>query len=174
MVTNRQSAMSSLRARATIIVLRVAPRRSAVRAWYHWVSALFFRNRRNRQASWIIPRRTRALPALASPRSRRLLPLSSGAPVRPAYRATALRSRSLHEHVGAFNADADHPSQQVDHGMASFSRLAFQSLDACRLDLLDLLLDEAQTIHVAPQLGQRVRRHRSTLRCLQCLQFARP
>src|SRR5262245_11118321 len=55
--------------------------------------------------------------------------------------------------------------------MASFSRLAFQSLDACRLDLLDLLLDEAQTIHVAPQLGQRVRRHRSTLRCLQCLQL---
>src|SRR5262252_187263 len=55
--------------------------------------------------------------------------------------------------------------------MASFSRLAFQSLDACRLDLLDLLLDEAQTIHVAPQLGQRVCRHRSTLRCLQCLQL---
>src|SRR5262249_57924020 len=54
--------------------------------------------------------------------------------------------------------------------MASFSRLAFQSLDACRLDLLDLLPDEAQTIHVAPHLGQRVCRHRSTLRCLQCLQ----
>src|SRR5262245_55247170 len=55
--------------------------------------------------------------------------------------------------------------------MASFSRLAFQSLDACRLDLLDLLLDEAQTIHAAPQLGQRVRGHRSALRCLQCLQL---
>src|SRR4051812_49548226 len=36
------------------------------------------------QASWIIPRRTRALPALARPFSRRRLPLSSGEPVRPA------------------------------------------------------------------------------------------
>ena len=41
-VTKRQSAMSSLRARATIIVLRVPARRSAVRAWYHRASALFF------------------------------------------------------------------------------------------------------------------------------------
>jgi len=41
-VTKRQSAMSSLRASATIIVLRVAPRRSAVRVWYHRASALFF------------------------------------------------------------------------------------------------------------------------------------
>src|SRR5215472_2041281 len=81
------------------------------------------------------------------------------------------REHLLHQHVGAFNADADYPCQQVDHGMASFSRLAFQSLDACRLDLLDLLLDEAQTIHVAPQLGQRVCRYRSTLRCLQYLQL---
>src|SRR5436309_3485634 len=38
-------------------------------------------------------RRTRALPALASPCSRRCAPLSSGEPVKPAYRATALRSR---------------------------------------------------------------------------------
>jgi carbon-monoxide dehydrogenase large subunit len=35
-------------------------------------------------ASWIMPRRTRALPALARPCSRRCAPLSSGAPVRPA------------------------------------------------------------------------------------------
>ena len=41
-VTKRQSAMSSLRASATIIVLRVPARRSAVRAWYHRASALFF------------------------------------------------------------------------------------------------------------------------------------
>jgi hypothetical protein len=33
---------------------------------------------------WTIPRRTRALPALASPCSRRFAPLSSGEPVRPA------------------------------------------------------------------------------------------
>src|SRR6476646_8559879 len=39
-VTKRQSAMSSLRASATIIVLRVPARLSAVRAWYHRASAL--------------------------------------------------------------------------------------------------------------------------------------
>jgi hypothetical protein len=41
-VTKRQSAMSSLRARATIMVLRVPARLSAVRAWYHSASALSF------------------------------------------------------------------------------------------------------------------------------------
>src|SRR5271168_5055544 len=40
-VTKRQSAMISLRASATIIVLRVPIRLSAVRAWYHRASALF-------------------------------------------------------------------------------------------------------------------------------------
>ena len=34
-------------------------------------------------AAWTMPRRTRAMPARASPFSRRLLPLSSGVPVRP-------------------------------------------------------------------------------------------
>ena len=41
-VTKRQSAMSSLRANATIIVLRVPGRLSAVRARYHCASALWF------------------------------------------------------------------------------------------------------------------------------------
>jgi hypothetical protein len=41
-VTKRQSPMSSLRANATIIVLRVPGRRSAVRARYHCASALCF------------------------------------------------------------------------------------------------------------------------------------
>src|SRR3979409_773403 len=41
-VTKRQSAISSLRARATIIVLRVPARLSAVRARYHCASALCF------------------------------------------------------------------------------------------------------------------------------------
>jgi transposase-like protein len=38
----------------------------------------------NQIYNWIMPRRTRALPALASPFSRRRAPLSSGEPVRPA------------------------------------------------------------------------------------------
>ena len=41
-VTKRQSAMSSLRASATIMVLRVPTRLSAVRARYHNASALSF------------------------------------------------------------------------------------------------------------------------------------
>ena len=41
-VTKRHSAMSSLRASATIMVLRVPPRASAVRARYHCASALSF------------------------------------------------------------------------------------------------------------------------------------
>jgi len=41
-VTKRQSAIRSLRARATIIVLRVPTRLSAVRARYHRASALSF------------------------------------------------------------------------------------------------------------------------------------
>ena len=83
-VTSCQRAMSSLRATATIIVLRVLPRPSAVRASNHWARALSFWNLIKRQANWIMPHRTQALPARARPFSRRRLPLSSGEPVRPA------------------------------------------------------------------------------------------
>src|SRR5215203_1246451 len=83
-VTKRHKAIKSFRARATIMVLRVPPRASAVRARYHCARALSFWNSRKRQASCTMPRRTRALPALARPFSRRLAPLSSGEPVRPA------------------------------------------------------------------------------------------
>ena len=50
-VTIRHSATSSLRANATIIVLRVPPRLSCVRAWYHCARALSFWNMRKRHAS---------------------------------------------------------------------------------------------------------------------------
>ena len=60
-LTMRQSAMSNLRARATIMILR-APRTSLVTDRYHCTRALYFWNMRKRQASWIMPRRTRALP----------------------------------------------------------------------------------------------------------------
>jgi hypothetical protein len=83
-VTRRHSAISSLRASATIIVLRVVPRSSVVRARNQQARPLSFWNWRNRQANSIMPRRTRALPARARPFSRRRLPLSSGAPVSPA------------------------------------------------------------------------------------------
>jgi hypothetical protein len=81
MVTSCHSAMSSLRASATIMVLRVVRRPSAVRTLNHWARALSFWNLRKRQANCIMPRRTRALPVRARPLSRRRLPLSSSAPV---------------------------------------------------------------------------------------------
>src|SRR5947207_8566627 len=84
LVTRHHRAMSSLRASATIIVLRVLARLSAVRAANHWARALSFWNLRKRHANWIMAHRTRALPARARPRSRRRFPLSSGEPVRPA------------------------------------------------------------------------------------------
>src|SRR4029453_6118476 len=56
----RHTAMSSFLASATIRVLRVPRRASAVRARYHCASALSFWNRRKRHASWSRPRRTRS------------------------------------------------------------------------------------------------------------------
>src|ERR1700681_3288986 len=70
-VTSRHSAMRSLRASATIMVLRVVLRPSAVRSRNQWASLLCLCQIRKRQANWIIPRRTRPLPARASPFSRR-------------------------------------------------------------------------------------------------------
>src|SRR5256714_3933578 len=83
-VTKRHSAISSLRASATIIVVLRAPLGPSVRVRYHRASALSFWNIRKRHANWISPSRTRALPALARTFSRLLKPLSSGDPVSPA------------------------------------------------------------------------------------------
>jgi hypothetical protein len=73
---NRHRAISSLRAKATIMGLR-APRAFSVRARYHCAKALSFWYVRNRHANWTMPRRTRPLPERAKPFSRRFLPLSS-------------------------------------------------------------------------------------------------
>src|SRR3984893_69187 len=81
--TSRHRAIRSLRATATIMVLR-APRAFSVRVRNQCAKTLSFWNLRNRHANSIMPRLTRALPERASPFSRRFLPLSSRAPVRPA------------------------------------------------------------------------------------------
>jgi hypothetical protein len=101
----RHRAISSLRAKATIMVLRV-PRALSVRPRNHCAKVLSFWNMRNRHANWIMPRRTRALPERVSPFSRRFLPLSSGEPVRPAKRATARRSRMLRDSTSCTNMSA--------------------------------------------------------------------
>jgi hypothetical protein len=77
--TNRHRAISSLRAKATIMGLR-APRAFSVRARYFRAKALSFWYVRNRHANWTMPRRTRPLPERANRFSRLFLPLSSSAP----------------------------------------------------------------------------------------------
>ena len=166
-------------ANATIMVLRVPPRASAVRARYQTARPLASWNRRKRQASWIMPRRTRALPALASPFSRRLAPLSSGEPVeagvaghRPSV-AQVAREDLVHQHVRRLDADADHACQQPNHRVRPFVGCLAQSFEARLLDLGDLAGHEAQPRHVASQLGERVRRQGHALRRTQRLQTPR-
>ena len=75
MVTRRHRAMSNFRASATIIVLRFLPALSVL-VRYHRANALSFWKTKKRQANWIIPAGVLVhCPALASPFSRRLLPL---------------------------------------------------------------------------------------------------
>src|SRR6516225_11545096 len=57
-VTICHSAISNLRARATIMILRISLRRSAVLVQYHLANALSFWYQRNRHASSIMPRCT--------------------------------------------------------------------------------------------------------------------
>jgi hypothetical protein len=59
-----------LTGKATIILVLCAPLTPSVRLRNHCARALSFWNNRKRQASWIRPRRTRALPDLARPFSR--------------------------------------------------------------------------------------------------------
>ncbi len=185
-VTRRQSAINSLRASATIIVLRVAPRASAVRARYHWAKALSFWNIRKRQANCSMPRRTRALPARANPFSRRREPLSSGVPVspppafagagsprhRPAV-AQISRQDLLDQHVGRLDANAVNLRQQADHRVRAFVRVLLQALATRHLDLADLFGEEAQLRHLALQLGQRVGRQRRPFGGAQSLEPVR-
>src|SRR6516164_4280807 len=57
--------------------------------------------------------------------------------------------------------------------MATTVWLSFQPFEARRLDLPDLLGEQAQSRHLAPQLGQRVRRYRLSLRRAQPLELLR-
>jgi hypothetical protein len=61
------------------------------------------------------------------------------------------REHLLHEHIRGLNADADDTREQAL--VVGRFRQAFGTV--C-LDFLDLLLDEAKAVHVAPKFGQRV------------------
>jgi hypothetical protein len=77
------------------------------------------------------------------------------------------REHLLNQHVGRLDPDADHPRQQPDHWMVGLVGLLRQPFGARGLDLADLSIDEAQSCHVAAQLGQRVGRQRRPFRHAQ-------
>ena len=117
LVARRQSAISSLRANATIMVFRVLARLSAVRAANHCARALPFWNLTKRQANWIMPHRTRAL------RARKLAPGVFRSFVRRAGEtgvagdrfviAPAARERtSSHKHVRRLDTHPENPRNQ--------------------------------------------------------------
>ena len=61
-------------------------------------------------------------------------------------------------------ADPDHARQQAHHGVWSIARTPrARLLQACLLDLPDLVADQPSALHVATQLSQRVRRDRLAL-----------
>ena len=82
-VTRRHRAMSNLRARATIIVLRFLPALS-VRVRYHWANALSFWKSKKAPSQLDHSAAYSCVARLGEPFLSPLLPLSSGAPVRPA------------------------------------------------------------------------------------------
>ena len=119
-VTSRHIAISNLRARATIMVVLRTPFGPSVLERYHCASALSFWNRRNRQASWIRPRRTRALPDFASPFSRLLAATfvrragQPGVACHGSSVAQVAGEHLLHQHVRRLDADSDDAGQHSE------------------------------------------------------------
>src|SRR5216683_3555737 len=156
-VTRRHKAISNLRARATIIVFRFLP--PSVRVRYHWANALSFRKSKKRQANCIIPPRTRALPALASPFSRRLLPTLVGCAsetIIARYGSSIPqfpREDLVHQHVRRFYTNTNNAGDQSDHRVWSITGRLLHTLQASLLDLADLITDEPPALHVAMQLS---------------------
>src|SRR5262249_31627179 len=74
------------------------------------------------------------------------------------------RQHLVHQHVGRLNADPNHTRQQAHHGVWSIIGRLLKMLQACLLDLPNLIADKPSALHVAPQLSQRVRRDRLALR----------
>ena len=172
-VENRHKAINSLRAKATTIFLEDSLPASLVLCRYHFANSLFGWNLRKRQASWIIPCRTRALPARARPFSRRFFPLSSGDPVRPAYRATARRSRRLREKISPASISAvSMPRPRTRTNLrtiaAWLSSGARATCSARAVSIsLDLVVEKPQPHHAATQFSQGIGRYGPSFRGAQ-------
>jgi len=161
--TSRHRAIRSLRAKATIMVLRV-PRggsRWRARKPLRQGALLLEHEKSPRQLDHASPNSSVA--GTGQPLfSRRFVPLSSGEPVRP--RITRYgpvgsrmfsRQHLLHQHVGRLDANPDHPAP-AGRTMAcgpSPGRL-LDAFQASILDLADLITDQPTALHVATQLSQ--------------------
>ena len=173
--TKCHKAISSLRAKATIIVLR-EPRAFSVRASIplRQGTLLLELEKAPRQldhppahpsvAGSGEPFLAAFAPALVG-RAREARVARHGAPV-----AQVARQDLLHQHVRRLDADADHARQQADHGIWSGLGRPLETLQARLLDLPYLLEDEPPALHVAVQLGQRVGRDRLALGRAQVFQ----
>src|SRR5208283_5574016 len=75
-----------------------------------------------------------------------------------------------HQHVRRLDADSDHPGEQPHHRMRPCIRCPLEPLRTCLLDRADLLTDQCQPCHVAPELLDDVRRQARALRCPQTCQ----
>ena len=129
-----------------------------------------------------MPRRTRALPDLESPFLRRLEPLSSGEPVRPPQRATALRSRRLRDDISwtsmsaVSTADADEAGKHSHHHVRpsglwrlfqTFPNLACSMARICPRKKVQMRQNHNS------HFFKHVRRDRFAFRRSQCLQTPR-
>jgi hypothetical protein len=70
----------------------------------------------------------------------------------------------MDQHISRFNANADDPSYESNHGVWPGLSLLLQSFLTSFLDFPDLADDEAQPRHVALQLGQYIWRQQHALR----------
>src|SRR6476660_4217527 len=54
----------------------------------------------------------------------------------------------MHQLFSRFDAKSNDPHEQKNHGVGFVSRISLETLQACLLDGFDLLLSDAQTLHV--------------------------
>src|SRR5258708_1527171 len=178
-VTRRHSAISSLRASATNIVVLRAPLGPSVRVRYHCASALSFWNIRKRPRQLDQPT---SYPRIAG-LGQALLSAFQTALVGRSREPGVARHRSsisklprqdlLHQHVRRLDADTDHPGEQPHHRMRPCIGGPLEPLGTCLLDRADLLTDQCQPSHVAPELLDDVCRQARALRCPQTCQTLR-
>src|ERR1700730_2550461 len=57
------------------------------------------------------------------------------------------------------DANPDHARQQAHHCVWSITRRLLETIQACLLDLADLIPDQPTTLHIATQLSHRVGRY---------------